>query len=89
MRPQPPTGDRQRSSPAKSKLGRGRQRRDGERADEKLGKIESAHAGGDQLAEPAAADEGGERRCRDDLDRGGADAGEHHRQGERDLDAPA
>ncbi len=40
------------------------------------------------MPSPPRADEGGERRARDHLDGGGADAGDDHRHRQRELDAP-
>ena len=53
---------------------------------DQLREVEIGHSAGDQLAQPAATDESGQRRRRDDLDGGRADAGENDGQGERELD---
>jgi len=62
---------------------------DGNRAFEQFAGIVERDAVDDELAEAAAADERGERRTRDDLDRCGADARKDDRQCERPLHASA
>src|SRR4051794_9776143 len=79
-------GGERRRDDHEQRLGQQREDRDQQCAGDDLPVVLLAEAEVDDPAEPAAADQGGKRRRRHDLDRRRPDAGHDQRHGERELD---